>query len=100
MASRRFRNRSHQPTPWRRRPAKRWTRATRSSTGNPDASIRAWTLSGRSPDKVHALIDASGLPVEERGRSEEHTSEIQSPCNIVCRLLLEKKKKKTTVYHE
>src|SRR2546426_8815102 len=27
-------------------------------------------------------------------RSEEHTSELQSPCNLVCRLLLEKKKKK------
>src|SRR2546426_6176138 len=30
-------------------------------------------------------------------RSEEHTSELQSPCNLVCRLLLEKKKK-TTIY--
>src|SRR5256885_10958424 len=29
-------------------------------------------------------------------RSEEHTSELQSPCNLVCRLLLEKKKKTTT----
>src|SRR5256885_11729001 len=29
------------------------------------------------------------------GRSEEHTSELQSPCNLVCRLLLEKKKKKS-----
>src|SRR2546426_5333501 len=28
-------------------------------------------------------------------RSEEHTSELQSPCNLVCRLLLEKKKTKT-----
>src|SRR5688500_20125067 len=28
------------------------------------------------------------------GRSEEHTSELQSPCNLVCRLLLEKKKRK------
>src|SRR5256885_9913272 len=28
-----------------------------------------------------------------RPRSEEHTSELQSPCNLVCRLLLEKKKK-------
>src|SRR5256885_5009833 len=28
-------------------------------------------------------------------RSEEHTSELQSPCNLVCRLLLEKKKHKT-----
>src|SRR5256885_10731340 len=27
------------------------------------------------------------------GRSEEHTSELQSPCNLVCRLLLEKKNK-------
>src|SRR5256885_7451709 len=28
-------------------------------------------------------------------RSEEHTSELQSPCNLVCRLLLEKKKKQS-----
>src|SRR5256885_8016290 len=32
-----------------------------------------------------------------RARSEEHTSELQSPCNLVCRLLLEKKKKKAHV---
>src|SRR6266446_6046135 len=31
-------------------------------------------------------------------RSEEHTSELQSPCNLVCRLLLEKKKKTFTPY--
>src|SRR5437763_13660967 len=31
----------------------------------------------------------------ERARSEEHTSELQSPMYLVCRLLLEKKKKKT-----
>src|SRR5256885_9848484 len=43
--------------------------------------------------------------VDTRGllRSEEHTSELQSPCNLVCRLLLEKKKKnksqRTTIYH-
>src|SRR5256885_13092263 len=30
------------------------------------------------------------------GRSEEHTSELQSPCNLVCRLLLEKKKNRHT----
>src|SRR2546426_2856289 len=36
-----------------------------------------------------------GLEVSRlaRNRSEEHTSELQSPCNLVCRLLLEKKKK-------
>src|SRR5256885_5506416 len=32
---------------------------------------------------------------QENARSEEHTSELQSPCNLVCRLLLEKKKKLT-----
>src|SRR2546426_4960231 len=30
-------------------------------------------------------------------RSEEHTSELQSPCNLVCRLLLEKKKQQSTI---
>src|SRR5256885_12633162 len=36
-----------------------------------------------------------------RLRSEEHTSELQSPCNLVCRLLLEKKKNNTipSFYH-
>src|SRR5256885_5097559 len=33
-------------------------------------------------------------------RSEEHTSELQSPCNLVCRLLLEKKKNKGTQIYE
>src|SRR5256885_13086104 len=35
-----------------------------------------------------------------KDRSEEHTSELQSPCNLVCRLLLEKKKKKLTHSHD
>src|SRR2546426_8121140 len=39
----------------------------------------------RSPYVVH--------PAATGDRSEEHTSELQSPCNLVCRLLLEKKKK-------
>src|SRR5256885_7414902 len=38
-----------------------------------------------------ALTTMSAIHV----RSEEHTSELQSPCNLVCRLLLEKKKKNT-----
>src|SRR2546426_6898475 len=40
--------------------------------------------SHRSP--IHAVHS-------DADRSEEHTSELQSPCNLVCRLLLEKKKK-------
>src|SRR2546426_8009686 len=35
-------------------------------------------------------------PEAVAARSEEHTSELQSPCNLVCRLLLEKKKKRKT----
>src|SRR5690348_17797537 len=38
--------------------------------------------------------------LERRDRSEEHTSELQSPVHLVCRLLLEKKKKKTEEYIE
>src|SRR5256885_12325125 len=34
-----------------------------------------------------------------KGRSEEHTSELQSPCNLVCRLLLEKKKHAVLHHH-
>src|SRR2546426_7449137 len=45
----------------------------------------AEVLTGRSARR------AQGRLVKER--SEEHTSELQSPCNLVCRLLLEKKKK-------
>src|SRR2546426_6205363 len=37
--------------------------------------------------------------IHGKNRSEEHTSELQSPCNLVCRLLLEKKKKQQTVVH-
>src|SRR5256885_6046927 len=36
--------------------------------------------------------DEPGDGDQGEGRSEEHTSELQSPCNLVCRLLLEKKK--------
>src|SRR5688500_19701338 len=41
-------------------------------------------LSDSTPDRVSA---------EQWARSEEHTSELQSPCKLVCRLLLEKKNK-------
>src|SRR2546426_5945171 len=49
------------------------------------------------------LLDPPGASAAARcaalapGRSEEHTSELESPCNLVCRLLLEKKKKKNVV---
>src|SRR5256885_8794366 len=40
---------------------------------------------------LHRLVIIEMIAAEVR--SEEHTSELQSPCNLVCRLLLEKKKK-------
>src|SRR2546426_3463744 len=49
------------------------------------------------PAPPFALVDPTGRSVSLADyagrRSEEHTSELQSPCNLVCRLLLEKKKK-------
>src|SRR5256885_12469599 len=50
------------------------------------------------PARVGAQAAGAGAervdlqPRSVRSRSEEHTSELQSPCNLVCRLLLEKKK--------
>src|SRR2546426_3324307 len=40
--------------------------------------------------------DGLGSRDQHPARSEEHTSELQSPCNLVCRLLLEKKKNQST----
>src|SRR2546426_9399715 len=68
------------------------------------AAPRVWRKARRSVGMAPKLGAARG--VGERGilphhgptprtalhRSEEHTSELQSPCNLVCRLLLEKKK--------
>src|SRR5205807_3091464 len=45
--------------------------------------------SGRAPPGRAAARGTRHAPAH---RSEEHTSELQSPCNLVCRLLLEKKK--------
>src|SRR2546430_13459513 len=43
-------------------------------------------------DLAPVLRDPVGAGQQSRGRSEEHTSELQSQSNLVCRLLLEKKK--------
>src|SRR5256885_12778208 len=52
---------------------------------------RARTFIARSP--FHIMFGKAVKWSKLRARSEEHTSELQSPCNLVCRLLLEKKKK-------
>src|SRR2546426_8700398 len=66
--------------------------------------------SGREHDSRHQLSPTARRCIQafrrnvrapcylwESMRSEEHTSELQSPCNLVCRLLLEKKKRHVTV---
>src|SRR2546426_12217753 len=45
-----------------------------------------------APAGVARQVEEGGREGRVVGRSEEHTSELQSPCNLVCRLLLEKKK--------
>src|SRR5256885_11510394 len=59
---------------------------------------RSWRCVGKRLATVIAsvlfavLVPAAAFPTRVIDRSEEHTSELQSPCNLVCRLLLEKKK--------
>src|SRR5256885_5250875 len=52
-------------------------------------ALGSHSLLAQSPrlEVIHAMLQRPNDP-----RSEEHTSELQSPCNLVCRLLLEKKK--------
>src|SRR2546426_9998858 len=45
-------------------------------------------------DLLDRAAEEAADAVGDEVRSEEHTSELQSPCNLVCRLLLEKKKKR------
>src|SRR5256885_7399293 len=59
-------------------PISRRSNVSRASCSTVSPMRTARVASGRVFDMIH--------------RSEEHTSELQSPCNLVCRLLLEKKK--------
>src|SRR5688500_19855990 len=60
-------------------------RALPATPPGPKQGPHQWVCAGLSSG-------GGGSPASSR-RSEEHTSELQSPCNLVCRLLLEKKKK-------
>src|SRR2546426_8598459 len=81
-----------------------YTTLFRSRAGEPRAQLVREPRRRRHLDQLlmPALEGAVALaelahgtaPVAHDLRSEEHTSELQSPCNLVCRLLLEKKKKK------
>src|SRR5256885_12260719 len=70
-------------------------RSQRPQSQQPSLRSRRWTvrLSGSLFSwaflQPNAHRDGVSRPRCNRGRSEEHTSELQSPCNLVCRLLLE-----------
>src|SRR2546426_5752731 len=59
---------------------------------DPDHCIEDLAVRERD-DVVHKTLHYRKRVIAHALRSEEHTSELQSPCNLVCRLLLEKKKK-------
>src|SRR2546426_8210428 len=79
---------------WRRTAAR--SHATAKPTATPPAPTRRNrpVAAGSENDPVTPAATAMRYAtIAAASRSEEHTSELQSPCNLVCRLLLEKKKK-------
>src|SRR5438552_4544839 len=78
------------PVAWR-------TTAAKAHTTSPGPQATSSTVSsGAAPANSTSSRSASSSRMPgavENGRSEEHTSELQSPDHLVCRLLLEKKKK-------
>src|SRR5256885_11977417 len=82
MARMRCNTRLSQPSPPCTQPAKTCRRQPA-----PDA---------KTPLSQVCHVAQPGRLVHRLPRSEEHTSELQSPCNLVCRLLLEKKKNTPT----
>src|SRR5256885_7954279 len=64
-----------------------------SGTSSPSCCGARSAARGRRP-RARARARRRGGSRRSAWRSEEHTSELQSPCNLVCRLLLEKKKTK------
>src|SRR5256885_12415361 len=62
------------------------------ATSDLDVTVQFGKPRGRSPERQYFdFKKAKYCRSGDRPRSEEHTSELQSPCNLVCRLLLEKK---------
>src|SRR5688572_32094082 len=61
-------------------------------------SSRSSTSRSRRRPRAHAACARGRLLLRDVDRSEEHTSELQSQSNLVCRLLLEKKKKDKHVH--
>src|SRR2546422_4617653 len=82
-----FRSHSHHHGEDVRHPRKEWR--CRMGSGN------AWSRRRRSGRSLRTASGKRYRAQARKRRSEEHTSELQSRLHLVCRLLLEKKKKKT-----
>src|SRR5688500_19192452 len=86
--------------PTRRSSDLRWSDPTREGEqrhreGLPDAAPDVETAGARCPQRQalgHLPRRGAAGRLPDGIRSEEHTSELQSPCKLVCRLLLEKKR--------
>src|SRR5256885_5525605 len=85
---------------WRRTyqaPTSRPAPSSHQPEGREESAPPARTPSCSPPRKIRLnmrMLSSTSSGDSRAPRSEEHTSELQSPCNLVCRLLLEKKKKK------
>src|SRR2546427_6897953 len=71
--------------------------ATMTSNGSPITGITSTCVS--RPTSTRPTLSLNWFATYAVLRSEEHTSELQSQSNLVCRLLLEKKKKKQYILH-
>src|SRR3989454_3728431 len=89
-------------------PASAWAATARAELKDAQGKVVGRATLSDASGGVKVALKATGLKPGAHGfhihavgkceppRSEEHTSELQSPCNLVCRLLLEKKKKNTS----
>src|SRR5256885_3445456 len=66
--------------------------AATASAGSPAISTAPFVGTRRRFTSFNVVVFPDVKAREPSSQSEEHTSELQSPCNLVCRLLLEKKK--------
>src|SRR5256885_13011853 len=69
-----------------------WTMLGCSALARPASNVCRTSKSWEGRTGLTSSASTPGTALSDRPRSEEHTSELQSPCNLVCRLLLEKKK--------
>src|SRR5256885_6085650 len=75
------------------RSVKKLESATQSIVQEVLGALRIVKAFGQEAREEQRFLGRSTDGMSARMRSEEHTSELQSPCNLVCRLLLEKKNK-------